>query len=116
MTFLLKKLLMVPQPVESESMEDDGEEWFENDDVPELLRAKLQALKVCRYRCLAAHAKGGEKAVEVAAPVMKMYATLLEHNGQLGVQAGKEEEDVEECVFFFCFWIFFFGGKLRMDG
>ena len=90
-TFLVKKLLMTPQPLESEDM-DDGEEWFDNDDVPELLRAKVQALKVCRYRCLA-HADK-DNAVELAAPVMKMYATLLEHNGSLHqVKEGEVGED-----------------------
>jgi sister-chromatid-cohesion protein PDS5 len=92
MTFLVKKLLMTPQPPGSEDM-DDGEEWFENDNVPELLRAKVQALKVCRYRCLA-HADKGN-ALDLAAPVMKLYATLLEHNGSLPPQ-GKEGEQEGE--------------------
>lgn len=104
MAFLLKKLLMVPQPLHPAGGEansdvdmDAEEEWYENDDdVPELLRAKVQALKVCRYRCLAN--RESERAVEVAAPVMKMLATLLEQGGRLRVAKEGEEEELEEYV------------------
>ena len=66
---------------------DDGEEWVEDEDVPELLRAKVLALKTCRNRCLS-HA-GSEKAMEIATPVMKLCATLLEQNGTVG--SGQEK-------------------------
>jgi len=45
------------------------------------LRAKIQALKVCRNRCLA-HAEA-DNAAEIATPVLKMLATLVEHEGSL---------------------------------
>ncbi|TFK20656.1 cohesin-associated protein Pds5 [Coprinopsis marcescibilis] len=80
MPFLLKKILMIPSEGDPEEMED-GEEWMEKDDIPEFLRAKIQALKVCRNRCLA-HSTA-EKALEIATPSLKMFATLLEHNGSL---------------------------------
>lgn len=67
---------------------EDGEEWFDDEDVPELLRAKVQALKACRSRCLA-HASS-DKAIEIATPVMKMYATLLEHSGSLNSEIQEE--------------------------
>ena len=66
---------------------EDGEEWFE-DEVPELLRAKVQALKACRSRCLA-HSSS-DKAVEIATPVMKLCATLLEHSGSLNSEIEEE--------------------------
>jgi sister chromatid cohesion protein PDS5 len=61
--------------------EDDGEEWFINEEIPELLRAKIQAVKVCRNRCLA-HGQS-DKAIEIATPALKMFATLLEQDGSL---------------------------------
>jgi len=60
---------------------DEGEEWVEDEDVSDNLRAKLLSLKVCRNRGLAHSAS--EKALEIATPVLKMLATLLEHNGSL---------------------------------
>ncbi|RXW15368.1 hypothetical protein EST38_g10488 [Candolleomyces aberdarensis] len=87
MTFLLKKVLMVAVPADPDTMED-GEEWFDNDDVPELLRAKVQVLKACRSRCLA-HASS-DKAIAIATPVMKLYATLLEHSGSLNSEIQEE--------------------------
>ncbi|KAG2003330.1 cohesin-associated protein Pds5 [Coprinopsis cinerea AmutBmut pab1-1] len=82
--FLLKKLLMVPSSADPEEM-DDGEEWMENDEVPDVLRAKLQALKLFRNRSLAHGA--AENALEIATPALKMFATLLEHNGSLNPEA-----------------------------
>ena len=64
---------------------DDGEEWMENDEVPDVLRAKLQALKLFRNRSLAHGA--AENALEIATPALKMFATLLEHNGSLNPEA-----------------------------
>ncbi|TFK41636.1 armadillo-type protein [Crucibulum laeve] len=84
MAFLLKKILMVPSPADEDEM-DDGEEWVENDDVPDMLRAKILSLKVCRNRSLA-HASA-EKALEMATPVLKMLATILEHRGSLTLNA-----------------------------
>jgi sister-chromatid-cohesion protein PDS5 len=66
---------------------EDGKEWF-RDDVPELLRAKVQALKACRSRCLA-HTSS-DKTVEIATPVMKLCATLLEHSGSLNAEIEEE--------------------------
>jgi len=56
-------------------------DWVENEEVPDELRAKILALKLCRNRCLA-HAES-ENATEIATPVLKMFATLVEHEGSL---------------------------------
>lgn len=56
-------------------------DWVENEDVSDELRAKLLALKVCRNRCLA-HTEE-DNAAEIATPVLKMLATLVEHEGSL---------------------------------
>ncbi|KAL0958138.1 hypothetical protein HGRIS_000306 [Hohenbuehelia grisea] len=80
MTFLLKQVLMVPLSLDADAMEDE-EEWAEESDLSYMALAKLQALKVCRYRCLS-HA-ADETALELATPVLKMLATLVEQNGSL---------------------------------
>ncbi|EDR01919.1 uncharacterized protein LACBIDRAFT_254367 [Laccaria bicolor S238N-H82] len=77
MTFLLKRIFMIPTPPDPVC----SEEWVEDEDVSDNLRAKLLSLKVCRNRGLAHSAS--EKALEIATPVLKMLATLLEHNGSL---------------------------------
>ncbi|KAF8970162.1 armadillo-type protein [Flammula alnicola] len=87
MTYLIKRVLMVPSPIDPEE-EDKEEEWMEDDAVPDELRAKLFALKVCRNRCLA-HA-ATEQALEIATPVLKLLATLVEHDGTLNLEV---EED-----------------------
>ncbi|KAM6492441.1 Armadillo-type fold [Amanita muscaria] len=84
MSFLLKKVLMVPIVANQEEMETD-EEWFEDYEVPEELRAKLLALKVCRNRSLAFGSS--EKALEIATPVLKMLSSVLENNGSLSPDA-----------------------------
>ena len=56
--------------------------------MPDELRAKILALKVCRNRCLA-HASS-EKALEIATPVLKLLATLLEHEGSLNMPVEEE--------------------------
>ncbi|KAG6901443.1 hypothetical protein C0995_011956 [Termitomyces sp. Mi166 len=109
-TFLLKKVLMVPTPPDpvrllitiskflsllrifticwmKDEMDVD-EEWVSDEDMPLTLRAKILALKVFRYRCLA-HA-GDEKAVEISTPVFKMLATLLEYSGSFTGEAGED--------------------------
>lgn len=60
---------------------DSGDEWVENDNMSDDLRAKLLSLKVCRNRCLA-HA-ASDVAEDIATPVLKMFTTLLEHSGSL---------------------------------
>ncbi|KAJ7446638.1 armadillo-type protein [Mycena latifolia] len=87
-TFLLKELLMIPThpldarrsfpPANIDAM-DTEEEWADESEVSDNLRAKILALKVCRNRSLA-HASS-ENAIEIATPVFKMLATLLEHGG-----------------------------------
>ncbi|KIL63535.1 hypothetical protein M378DRAFT_192889 [Amanita muscaria Koide BX008] len=84
MSFLLKKVLMVPIVANQEEMETD-EEWFEDYEVLEELRAKLLALKVCRNRSLAFGSS--EKALEIATPVLKMLSSVLENNGSLSADA-----------------------------
>jgi sister-chromatid-cohesion protein PDS5 len=61
---------------------------MEDDAVPDSLRAKLLALKVCRNRCLA-HA-GTPQALEFATPVLKLLATLVEHDGTLNPEVMEE--------------------------
>jgi len=70
-------------------MESD-EEWMEDIDVPPALRAKIQALKVCRNRCLAHGSK--DTALDVSTPVLNMFTTLLDYGGSFNAEA------VDECV------------------
>ncbi|KAF9457542.1 armadillo-type protein [Collybia nuda] len=80
MAFLLKKVLMVPSLPDLDEMDED-EEWQADEDVSPTTKAKILSLKVCRHRSLA-HASS-EKALEIVTPVLKMLATLIEHNGSL---------------------------------
>ncbi|KZV76642.1 hypothetical protein PENSPDRAFT_598127 [Peniophora sp. CONT] len=73
--FLVKRVLMV-------SCEDEDE----SGPPPPALRARVLALKVCRARCLA-HADS-DAAQVLAAPVLRMFVTLLRLGGAL-----KEGED-----------------------
>ncbi|KAJ6484326.1 armadillo-type protein [Mycena vitilis] len=85
--FLLKKLLMVPtHPLDDEM--DTEEEWADDSEVSDNLRAKVLALKMCRNRSLAHAAK--ENALEIATPVLKMLATLLEHGGSFMADSGED--------------------------
>ncbi|KAG5641986.1 hypothetical protein DXG03_003815 [Asterophora parasitica] len=89
MTFLLKQILMVPTlPDPHKNDMDMDEEWLVDEDATPTLRAKILALKVCRYRSLS-HASS-DKALEISTPVLKMFATLLEHGGSLTGQAGED--------------------------
>jgi len=99
--FLLKKVIMVPIPLprrssdvtspnsiptiatyliqqKDEQVPDESieEEWAEDADVPDMLRAKIATLKIWRYRCLA-----HTSSKEVCAPVLKLYLALLKHSG-----------------------------------
>ncbi|KAF7349279.1 Sister chromatid cohesion protein pds5 [Mycena sanguinolenta] len=85
--FLLKDLLMVPTHRLDDAMETD-EEWADESEVSDNLRAKILALKVCRNRSLA-HAEK-ENALEIATPVIKMLATLLEHGGSFIAESGED--------------------------
>lgn len=67
---------------------DDDEEWQPEEDVTPTTRAKILSLKVCRHRSLA-HASS-EKALEIATPVLKMFATLIEHNGSFSSNVAEE--------------------------
>ncbi|KAF8726601.1 hypothetical protein AX14_007667 [Amanita brunnescens Koide BX004] len=85
-SFLLKNVLMVPIEINPDDMETD-EEWFEDDEVPDELKAKLLALKVCRNRSLAFGSS--DKALDIATPVLKMLASVLENNGSLTPDANE---------------------------
>jgi len=61
--------------------EDRVGDWIENEELSDNLREKILALKVCRNCCLA-HAES-DTAAEIATPVLKMLATLVEHEGSL---------------------------------
>jgi len=67
---------------------EDEEEWVEDDDISPTLSAKVLSLKVCRNRSLA-HASS-ETALEIFTPVLKMFATLLEHSGSFTADAADE--------------------------
>jgi sister chromatid cohesion protein PDS5 len=75
---------------------DVDEEWVEDGDVPPTLNAKVQALKVCRNRCLA-HAST-DTALDISTPVLKMFVTLIQCGGLFTADA------VDEYVrsMFFC--------------
>jgi sister-chromatid-cohesion protein PDS5 len=74
---------------------DLDEEWIEESAIPPALNARIQALKVCRNRCLA-HATT-DTALEVSTPVLKMFMTLLECGGAFTADA------VDECALMFWF-------------
>ncbi|KAI0264684.1 armadillo-type protein [Gloeopeniophorella convolvens] len=90
MNFLVKKVLMSPSPLSPDDMDSDVE-WVENDNLSSSLRTRILALKVCRNRCLAHVAS--DTALEVTTPVLKMFFTLLEHNGSLHGN-GKDDPQV----------------------
>lgn len=71
-------------------MDEDEEpgEWAPLDEVSDNLKAKVLALKVCRNRSLA-HASS-EKALDIATPVLKMLATLIDHDGSFSADAVEE--------------------------
>jgi len=69
---------------------DAEEEWLPDEDISATLRAKILSLKVCRNRSLA-HASS-DKALEISAPVLKMFATLLEHSGSFSASSSESEE------------------------
>ncbi|KAK0211511.1 armadillo-type protein [Armillaria fumosa] len=77
--FLVKKLLMVPQPPDPE--DDTEEEWVEDDVMPDLLRAKILALKVFKNRSLAY--ADSDKGLMVSGPPLKIFKQLVEMNGAL---------------------------------
>ncbi|KAE9387817.1 cohesin-associated protein Pds5 [Gymnopus androsaceus JB14] len=87
--FLLKKLLMLPS-LPPEGVEDDEEEWVEDDDVSNNLKAKIVALKVLRYRSMA-HADS-KNALDISTPVLKMLASLLDHGGSMPNNEAVEED------------------------
>lgn len=87
MHILLNKILKKPSSSRFHSLDID-EEWLPDHEVTSVLRAKILSLKVCRNRSLA-HATS-EDALEIFAPVMKMFLSMLENNGLL---MGQENED-----------------------
>ncbi|KAJ8473024.1 hypothetical protein ONZ45_g16446 [Pleurotus djamor] len=91
-TSVLQGLLMIPTPATPPDAmdvdEDPEEEWAEEDALSSVIKAKILALKMFRYRCLA-HAQD-EDPLEVATPVLKMLVTILDQNGSL---PGGQDED-----------------------
>jgi hypothetical protein len=67
---------------------DFTEEWVDDDDVSLNLKAKIMSLKVFRNRSLA-HASS-DTALAISTPVLKMLATLLDHNGSFTADAAEE--------------------------
>ncbi|KAH9928578.1 armadillo-type protein [Amylocystis lapponica] len=87
-TFLVKDLLMSPSDVDADAMQIDTD-WVDDSDMTPRLKAKLLALKVCRNRCLA-HASS-DTAVEMAKPVLRMFTTLLHHDGSFTADAEDDQ-------------------------
>ncbi|KAJ7039761.1 armadillo-type protein [Mycena alexandri] len=85
--FLLKRLLMVPTHPLDDAM-DTEEEWADDSEVSDNLRAKILAIKVFRNRSLV-HA-GADNALEMATPVLKMLATLLDNGGSFVADSGED--------------------------
>jgi sister-chromatid-cohesion protein PDS5 len=79
---------------------DAEEEWVLDEDVSPTLQAKILALKVCRNRSLA-HGSS-EKALEISTPVLKMFASLLEHNGSFSASFSEREEYAHILVLDLC--------------
>jgi len=89
MKFLLKQILMRTEDA-SDDMDVDTE-WIEDADMAPLLRAKIFALKTCRNRCLA-HSKD-EEVLEIAKPVLNMFATIIRHSGSFTADANDDPKD-----------------------
>ncbi|KAL1759171.1 armadillo-type protein [Schizophyllum commune] len=87
MAFLLKEVLMKTIPPDDET--DETAEWIPDEDMWPALRAKILAVKACRWRCLSY--ASGDKALMVARPVLVMLMNLLEGNGTFA----KEPENVK---------------------
>ncbi|KAF9818035.1 hypothetical protein IEO21_02996 [Rhodonia placenta] len=86
--FILKQILM-KKTEPSDAMQID-EEWIPDSAMPPQLQAKVLSLKICRNRCLA-HAES-ESALDIARPVLKMLATILQLRGSLTANAQAEDE------------------------
>ncbi|THV07080.1 hypothetical protein K435DRAFT_772803 [Dendrothele bispora CBS 962.96] len=93
-SFLVKDLLMVPIAAGEDYETEDGdaeEEWVDDGNLSDNTRAKILALKCLRLRSMA-HS-GDEKALEIAKPVLKMLATVLDGNGSLVMGGSMEVEE-----------------------
>ncbi|KAJ7057849.1 hypothetical protein C8F01DRAFT_1151285 [Mycena amicta] len=89
MSFLIKDLLMVPtHPLDDEM--DTDEEWADETEISDNLRAKILAIKVCRNRSLA-HA-ASQNAVDISTPVLKLLATLLHNGGSILPDSGEDKK------------------------
>ncbi|KAG7446844.1 cohesin-associated protein Pds5 [Guyanagaster necrorhizus] len=77
--FLVKELLMIPQLPDPD--DDADEEWVNDDAMPDLLRAKILALKVFKNRSLAY--ADSDKGLMVSGPPLKIFKQLVEMNGAL---------------------------------
>ncbi|OSD08806.1 hypothetical protein PYCCODRAFT_1380708 [Trametes coccinea BRFM310] len=83
--FLVKQVLKSSPSDHEETQMDTDEDWVDDALIPLELRAKILALKVCRNRCLA-HAES-ETANEIAKPVIRMFSTVLQHEGSFSADA-----------------------------
>lgn len=77
---------------------DEAEEWAEDEEVSFNTYAKIQAIKLLRYRCLAK--AGKSNALEVATPVLKMLVTLLEHGGTFTPDTREEYARLSSVTYF----------------
>ncbi|KAK0446041.1 armadillo-type protein [Desarmillaria tabescens] len=84
--FLVKKLLMIPQLPDPD--DDTEEEWVEDDVMPDILRAKILALKVFKNRSLAY--ADSDKGLMVSGPPLKIFKQLVEANGALSSDVAED--------------------------
>lgn len=71
----------------SHEMQCADEEWLADQDIPAHARAKVQALKVCRNRCLGQ--ASSSNALDVFSPVLKLYLTLLRNDGSFSSESNE---------------------------
>uniref|UniRef100_D8QDI4 Uncharacterized protein n=1 Tax=Schizophyllum commune (strain H4-8 / FGSC 9210) TaxID=578458 RepID=D8QDI4_SCHCM len=83
MAFLLKEVLLKAIPPDDVRLTlhetDETAEWIPDEEMWPALRAKILAVKACRWRCLSY--ASGDKALMIARPVLVMLMNLLEGNG-----------------------------------
>ncbi|TRM60411.1 armadillo-type protein [Schizophyllum amplum] len=77
MSFLLKEVLMQTIPADPDA--DKDVEWIPDDEMWPELRAKILAVKACRWRCMSYAAS--DKALLISKPVLVMLVNLIEGNG-----------------------------------
>ncbi|GJJ10554.1 hypothetical protein Clacol_004781 [Clathrus columnatus] len=87
-SFIVQDLLMRSVPIDSNAIiMEEMDEWASDEEVSDLIVAKILGVKICRNRCLV-HANS-ETALANASPVLTMLLNILAHGGSM-------EEDVAD--------------------